>query len=200
MQLQSFDLAFTNYRGDGQPVHQFHAFFRHVVEVFGDTGQLLRIAFHRDHGYFNSALPQRFAGAIDSSVSSADHGDASADLYLGRSHADIAQEGKAVQNAGFIFAFGFHAVRFGESNGQHAGVVILSQIVPGYVLATFDIGLDRDAKLFEAFDLAIENVLRKNPVGNSTTIESAGLRRFLEDRHRIAESRKLIRGAVSGWT
>ena len=53
-------------------------------------------------------------------------------------------------------------------------------------------------ELDEALDLAVEHVLRQHPVGNAAAIEAAGLRRFLEDRDRVAEARELIGRAVSG--
>ena len=67
-------------------------------------------------------------------------------------------------------------------------------------LPDFGVRLDRDAELDETLDLAIEHVLRQHPVGNAAAIEPAGFRRFLEDRHRVAEARQLIGGAVPGRT
>ncbi len=200
MQLQGFDLAVAEHCGHSQPVHQFHSFLEHVVEIFGDGWHFLRVGLYRDHGYFDSALSQGFTGAVDGGVSAADHGDASAEFDFGSAHADVAQEGKPVENAVFVFAFGANTIRLGESYGQNAGVVVLFQIVPGNVLADFCVGLDGYAELFEALDFAVENGLRKHPVGNAAAIQSTGFRRFLKDRHRVAEARKLIGGAVAGGT
>ncbi len=54
--------------------------------------------------------------------------------------------------------------------------------------------------MFEAFNLAIQHVLRQNPVGYTAAIESAGFRRFLEDRYLVAEPRQLVGGAVPSGT
>jgi hypothetical protein len=82
MQLQGLDFAIAVHGGDRPPVHQFHPFFEHVVQIFRRSRHLLRIALHRDHGHFHGALPQRFAGAVDGGVSAADDGHASTQLYL----------------------------------------------------------------------------------------------------------------------
>ena len=121
-------------------------------------------------------------------------------LTFGCAHADVAEERKSVEHAFLVLALGSHAVGLDETHGQHAGVVVLFQVVPGDVLADFDVGLDRHPELDEALDLAIEHVLRKHPVRNAAAIESAGFRRFLKDRHFVAEARKLVGGAVAGGT
>jgi len=56
MQLQGFDFSFAEHGGHGQPVHQLHAFLKHVVQVFGRCRHLFLVAFHRDHSYFDGAL------------------------------------------------------------------------------------------------------------------------------------------------
>src|SRR5208283_220917 len=55
-------------------------------------------------------------------------------------------------------------------------------------------------ELDEALDFAIEHVLRQYPIRNATTIESTCLRRFLQDRHLVAEPGKLVGGAMTGGT
>ena len=91
------------------------------------------------------------------------------------------KKGKSVKYSFFVLALGAHTVRIGQADGQHAGVVILFQIVPADVLADFDVGLDRDSEFDQALDLAIKHVWRQNPIRNTAAIQSACLRRFLED-------------------
>src|SRR5439155_2143306 len=128
-------------------------------------------------------------GAVDGRAAAADDGAAGAQLGRRRAHPDVAKERAAVEHAGVVFAFGAHAVRLGETNGQHAGVVLVLQLVPRDVLAHFGVRLDRDAQLHEALDLTIEHVLREHPVGNAAAIEAAGFRRLLQDRDLVAEAR-----------
>src|SRR5271166_533200 len=197
MQLQRFDFAVTEHGGHRLAVNKLHAFFLHVVEIFGHGGHLCGIWLNRDHRDFDRALAQRLARTIDCGVSSADYSDARAQLHFRSTHADVAQEGQTVEHAGFIFTFGTHAVGLGKTDRQYARVIIFLQIVPGDVFADFDVGLNGDAELFETLDFAIKYVLRKNPVRNASAIESARLRRFLEDRDFVAEARELIRRAVT---
>src|SRR5208283_4700489 len=143
----------------GATMHQFHAFFEHVVQVFGDAWQLLGIRLHRDHGDFHGALPQRLTSAIDGRVSTTDNRNPGAQLHLRGAHADIAKERKTVKHSLLILPFGTHAIRLGKAYGQDNGVVVFLQLIPGNVLADFDIRLDGDAEFNEAFDLAIEHVL-----------------------------------------
>ena len=97
------------------------------------------LAFDRDHGYFDGALAERFARAIDRGIPSADDCDSRAQLYFGGAHADVAQERKSVEHAFFVLALGTNAIGLGEADGQNAGVVIFFQIVPADVLADFDV-------------------------------------------------------------
>src|SRR6202035_5734181 len=113
-----------------------------------------------------------FASAIDSGVSAADHSHARAQLHFRGTHADIAQKRKSVEDAHLVFAFSLHTVRLGEANRQHTGVVVLFQIVPAHIFADFDAGFNLDSELFEPFDFAIEDILRKNPVRNAAAVES----------------------------
>src|SRR5271165_3383952 len=99
-----------------------------------------------------------------------------------------------------ILTFGSHAVGLSEAHGQHAGVVVPFQVVPGDVLPHLDVGLDRHPELDEALDLAIEHVLREHPVRNAAAIESTCFRRFLKDRHLVTEAGKLVGRAVAGGT
>ncbi len=121
-------------------------------------------------------------------------------VTLGCAHADIAQERKAVNHAVFILALGSHAVWLGKAHGQHAGVVVLFQIVPGDVLPNFNVGLDRHPDLGEALEFAIEHVLREYPVRDAAAVESPCFGRLFKDRHFVAEARKLVCGAVAGGT
>ena len=145
-------------------------------------------------------MPQRFAGAVDRGVSAADDGDPGTQLDLRCAHADVAKERKSVKHAVLVLALGAHAIGLDEADSQHAGVVVLFQVVPGDVFADLDVGLDRDPELDQALDLAIKHVLREHPVRNAAAIESACLRRFLQDRHFVTEARKLVGGAVAGGT
>ena len=113
MQLQGLDLAAAEHGGHRPPVHQFHPFFKHVVQVFRRGRHLVGVGFHRDHGYFHGALPQRFAGAVDGGVSAADDGYASTQLDFGCAHADVAKERKSVKHAVLILALGAHAIGLG---------------------------------------------------------------------------------------
>ena len=103
-------------------------------------------------------------------------------------------------HAVLVLAFGPHAIGLGEAHSQHAGVVVLFQVVPGDVFPDLDVGLNRYPELDEALDLAIKHVLREHPVRNAAAIESACFRRFLKDRHFVAEARQLVGGAVAGGT
>src|SRR5271154_2407292 len=76
MQLQSLHFAVAEYSGHCETMLQFDTFFKHVVEIFGDSWHFLFLAFDRDHGHFHSTLPQRFAGTVDGGVSAADDRDA----------------------------------------------------------------------------------------------------------------------------
>ena len=163
----------------------------------GEAGISWRLRFHRDHGHFDGALAERFARAVDGGVSAADDDDASAELHFGRAHADVAKEWKAEDHAGFVLAFGSRAVGFGKAHGEYGGVIILFQIVQRDVFADFDVGLDLNAEFDEALNFAIEHRLRQDPVRNAAAIESACLRRLLQDRHLVAEARQLVRGAVA---
>src|SRR5208337_60924 len=200
MQLQGLNFAIAEHGGHGATVNQLHAFFEHVVEIFRRGGHLLRSVLDGDHGHFDGALPQGFAGAVDGGVSAANDGNASAQLDFRRAHTNVAKERKAIMHAVFVFALSAHTVRLGEADGENHGVVVLFQIVPGNVLADFDVGLDGDAELDQALDLAIEHVLREHPVGNAAAIESAGFRRLFENRNFVAEARQLIGRAVTGGT
>src|SRR5439155_20024986 len=91
-------------------------------------------ALDRDHGHFFRSLAQRLAGAVDGGVAAADHRHARAERDLRRAHADIAQEWQAVEDARLVFSFGAHAVRLRETDGQHAGIVVLLQIAPADIL------------------------------------------------------------------
>src|SRR6202040_1045619 len=150
--------------------------------------------------YFHGALTQRLASAVDGGVSAADYGHSCAELHLRSAHADVAQERQAVKHAFLILAFSSHAVGVDQAHGQHAGVVILFQIVPADVFAHFRVRLDRYSKFEEAFDLTIEHVLRQNPIRNPAAIQSAHLWRLLEDRYLVTEPRQLVRSAVTGGT
>ena len=121
------------------------------------------VGLHRDHGHFHGALPQRFAGAVDRRVSAADDGDPGAQLDLGCAHADVAEERKSEVHALLVLTLGARAVGLDEAHGQHAGVVVLFQVIPGDILPDFDVGLDRHPQLDEALDLAIEHVLAGAP-------------------------------------
>ncbi len=103
-------------------------------------------------------------------------------------------------HAVLVFAFGPHAIGLGQAHSQHAGVVVLFQVVPGDVFPDLDVGLNRYPELNEALDLAIKHVLREHPVRNAAAIESACLRRLLQDRHFVTEARQLVGGAVAGGT
>src|ERR1700734_1826615 len=175
MQLQSLNFAVAKHRGYSAPVEQFHAFFEHVVQIFRGGGHLLRIGFHGDHGYFHRALAQGFTGAIDGSVSAADYGHTGSQLHFRCSHADVAKERKTVEHAVFVLSFGAHAVRLGETHGQHASIVVLFEFVPSDVLADFDIGLNCDPEFNQALDLAIKHVSGKHPVRDTPTIQTARL-------------------------
>src|SRR6516165_939992 len=199
-ELQRFDLAVAEHGGHCPPVHQFHAFFEHVVQIFRNTRHLLRVGLHGNHGDFDRALPQGFAGAVDGRVSSADYGNARTQFHLRGAHPDVAQEGKPVKNAILILTFGSHAVGFREAYREDTGIVVLFQVVPGDVFSDFGVCLDRDSKFNETLDLAIKHVLGGHPIRDTAAIQTARLRRLFKNRHFVAEARKLVRGAVSRGT
>ena len=161
-------------------VHQLDALLEHVVQIFRHRRHLGGVLLDGDHRHFLGALAERFAGAVDRGVAATDDGHARAELDGGSAHPDVAQERQPIEHAVLVLAFGTHAVRLGEAHRQDAGVVVVLQLVPGDVLANLGVGLDRDAQLDEALDLAIEHVLRKHPVGNAAAIETTGLRRLFE--------------------
>ena len=121
-------------------------------------------------------------------------------LHLRRAHADVAQVRQTVDYALLVLTLGPNTVRVDQPNCQHAGVVVLLQLVPADVFADLDIALDLDAYLHQALDLAIQNVRWKHPHRNAAAIQAAGLGRLFQDRHLVAESRQLIRRAVSRRT
>src|SRR5215472_3292283 len=170
MKIDGFYLAVAKHRGHGAPVNKFHAFFEHVAQILGNARHLPRVTFDGNHGDFDSTLAQSFARTVYGGVSPADDHDAGAKLDLGSAHADVAEEGKSVDHPGRVFTFSAYAVGFGKADGQDASVIVLFQVVPGNVLSDFAVGFYGDAKFAETFDLAIENVLRKNPVGNAAAV------------------------------
>ena len=199
-ELDCLEAAVAQRGRHGPAVHQLDAFREHVVQVLGDARHLLGVAFDGDQRDVSGALPQGLAGAVDRGVAAADHDDARAQLHLRRPHADVAQEGQPVEDALLVFAFRAHAVGLREADGEDAGVVALLQVVPADVLTHLGVRPDRDPELDETFDLAVEDILRKHPVGNPAAVEAAGLRRLLENRDRVAQARQLVRRAVSGGT
>ena len=198
--MQGFDPSVTEHGGHRPSVQQFHALFEHVVQIFRHARHLLGIGLHRDHGHFDGALPQRFAGTVDRRVSAADDGDPGAKSHFRCTHADVAQERKSVKHAVLILTLGSYAVGLGEAYSQHARVVVLFQTVPSDVLSNLDVGLDGHPELDEPLDLAIEHVLREHPVGNAAAIESARFGRFFKDRHFVAQAGQLVGGAVASGT
>jgi len=177
---------------------EFDALFRHVVQIFRHGRHLFRATLDRDHGDFDGTLPQRFARAVNCSVTAANDGDACAQLDLGCAHADIAKEWKSENHAILIFAVGSRAIWIGEAHGQHDSVIILFQLVPGDVLADLHIRFNLDSEFDEALDFAIEYVRRENPVRNPAAIESTCFRGLLKNGDFVAEARELIRRAVAG--
>src|SRR5208283_2731729 len=137
---------------------------------------------------------------VNRRVSAADDRDPGTQLNVGCSHPDIAQEWKTVMHALLILALGPHAIRFGQPHRQNDSVIVFLQVVPRNILADLNIGLDRDAQLHQALDLAVQHLLRQHPVRNPPTIQSARFRRLLKNRDFIAQSRQLVRRAVTRWT
>ena len=82
MQLQRLYLSIAQYGRHGSPVQKLHALLQHVVQIFRDRRHLLGIGFHGDHGHFLGASPERFARAIDCSISAADDGHPRSQLDL----------------------------------------------------------------------------------------------------------------------
>src|SRR5262249_52554872 len=124
VELQRLDVAVAEDRGHRQAVHQLDTFLEHVVQILGHGWHFARLRLDGDHRHFFGALAQRLSRAVDRRVAATDDRHPGSELHRGRSHADVAQERQAVEDALLVLAVGSNTVRFDETDGEYDCVVV----------------------------------------------------------------------------